>query len=105
MTPDRLVGEGEDALLGGVGLQAAAVAAGVAGARAVGIDDDVADAAGPAETAGKEPAAGDDAGADPGRDGDVGEVVDAATGAVVRLAEGRRGRVEREVVGASAAPR
>ena len=99
VTPDRLVGERQHPLLGGVGFEAAAVAAGIARARSVGLDDDVAHPAGPAEPAGVEPPAGDQPGADPGRNRDVGKIVDAAARAVMRFAECRREGIEREVIG------
>src|SRR5688572_18260289 len=96
--PDRLVRESEDPLLGGIGLEAAPITAGSTDARTVGIDDDVTNAAGPAETAGEELTIRDDPGADPGRNSDIGEVGHVPTGAVVGLTERRCGGIEGEVV-------
>ena len=89
--PAGAVGDGlarppRDPRARGIGLEVTGMAAAAGGAAEA--DRDVAELAGEAAGAAEQPPAGDDAAADPGRDGEVDELVAAAAGAEGALGEG-----------------
>ena len=89
---------------GDEGLEAAALAAGTAGA--AGLDDDVADLAGEAARAAMEPSVEHDPGRDPGPDREVGEVIDVADDAsAMKTERGGADVVLDDASGARSAPR